>query len=45
MVISIMVKKNNSGITLDELASMVSRRFDEIEGKFDEIEGKYGNQR
>ena len=35
-----MVKKNNNGITLDELAGMVSRRFDEIEGKFDEIEGK-----
>ena len=28
-----MVKKNNNGITLDELAGMVSRRFDEVEGK------------
>ena len=28
-----MVKKNNKGITLDELAGMVSRRFDEVEGK------------
>ena len=28
-----MVKKNNNGITLDQLAGMVSRRFDEIEGK------------
>ena len=28
-----MIKNNNNGITLDELAGMVSRRFDEIEGK------------
>lgn len=28
-----MVKINNKGITLDELAGMVSRRFDEVEGK------------
>ena len=28
-----MVKKNNNGITLDGLAGMVSRRFDDIEGK------------
>ena len=28
-----MVKKNKNGITLDGLAGMVSRRFDEIEAK------------